>query len=248
MVSPGLPINACVISLARTPERLEQFHQRLGVLSAEVHWHPGVDGFTIDCDELVATGIIDSSALSWPKGQIGCALSHLKAWQACAESDQPLLIFEDDAVLAADWNQRLLSVVKQVSQRPWDLLLLGWNLDSCLQFEWAKNQSLTALFRPRYSKACELAVALQSAHQPVIYRLITALGLAGYVISPTGASRLLKLMHPLRTLPIETPELPPRNCFSLDGQLNSCYTDINEYVCFPPIVIGENDQSESLTK
>jgi GR25 family glycosyltransferase involved in LPS biosynthesis len=32
-------------------------------------------------------------------GEVGCAISHMKAWKLCAESDSPLVIFEDDAVI-----------------------------------------------------------------------------------------------------------------------------------------------------
>jgi GR25 family glycosyltransferase involved in LPS biosynthesis len=246
--SSGLSVEACVISLDRTPERLEQFRKQLGSLSEAVRWHPGVDGSTLDCEELVAEGVLDRSALAWPRGQIGCALSHLSAWRWCVEQGEALLIFEDDVQLAPDWNLRLDRLLGELGSRPWDLLLLGCNQDSCLQMEWTEGHRMTALFRPRYSNASEIIAALESAKQPALYRLITALGLAGYVITPDGAARMLEWVYPLRTLPIQTPELPVRDCFSLDGQMNAYYESNNVYIAFPPIAIGENDRRQSLTK
>ena len=246
--SCALPFNACVISLERTPERLESFRQRLGPIAADVHWHAAIDGSILDCDELVQTGILDASALTWPRGQIGCALSHLSTWQACIQSSQPLLIFEDDVQLAKDWIQRLESLAYQLVDKPWDVLLLGCNQDSCMQIEWSSGHSLTALFRPRHNEADSLADALDHAGWPKIYRLLMALGLAGYVVSPQGASRLIEWACPLRTLPIQNPELPNRSCYSLDGQLNAHYSSIQAFIAFPPIAIGENNQIESLTR
>lgn len=241
-------MDACVISLARTPERLQRFRARLGSFAEAVQWHSGVDGKTLNCDSLLAQGIIDPSALTWPRGQIGCALSHLSAWQWCLDLGKPLLIFEDDVQLATDWHNRLQALIRQLSGQPWDFLLLGCNQDSCLQIEWSAGHRMTSLFRPRYSDEASLTEALSAAQQPTAYKLVTALGLAGYVIKPEAAARLAEWVYPLRTLPIRTPELPSRDCFSLDGQLNSYYESIHAFVAFPPIAVGENNQVSSLTK
>ena len=107
---------------------------------------------------------------------------------------------------------------------------------------------MTALFRPRYSDAETLAEALSGAHRPIAYKLITALGLAGYIITPKAVAHLMEWIYPLRTLPIQNPELPSRDCFSLDGQLNSYYESICAFIAFPPIAVGENNQDISLTK
>ena len=248
MAAPQLPIDACVISLARTPERLLGFRERLGALATDIRWHPGVDGVTLDLEDLLAQGVLDESALSWPRGQIGCALSHLSAWQACVEKGQPLLIFEDDVQVAPNWDVQLNHLLKELDKNELHILLLGCNQDSCLQLEWSRGHRLTALFRPRYCDATELTTALSEARRSAPFRLITALGLAAYVITPHGASALLEWVYPLRTLPIQTPELPARNCFSLDGQLNSRYEAISAFIAFPLVAIGENSQNDSLTR
>lgn len=242
-----LPCPARVISLERTPDRLEAFRCRLQDLANNVSWQPGVDGATLDLDALVRQGVLSPSAASWPRGQIGCALSHLEAWHACQSSGECLLVFEDDVLLGTHWCSRLQALMRQLPEG-WDLLLLGWNQDSCLQWEWSTGCSATALFRPRFPEPEQLQAALDQANGAQLFRLLSGLGLAAYVLSVTGAARLLEWALPLRTLPITTPELPARDCFSLDGQLNDCYRDLQAYVCIPPLAVGANQHSQSLTQ
>ena len=37
-------------------------------------------------------------------GEIGCALSHIKAWEQCVAENQPILVLEDDAVVQDNFN------------------------------------------------------------------------------------------------------------------------------------------------
>lgn len=242
-----LPCHARVISLERTPNRLDAFSARLRDLASHVSWQPGVDGVNLDCDALLREGILSESAAHWPRGQIGCALSHLEAWRACQSSGEPLLVFEDDVLLRRNWAFLLETLLVQLPQS-WDFLLLGWNSDSCLQWEWSKGCSATALFRPRCPEPEQFQAALDMAHDPQLFKLLSGLGLAGYVVSVKGAGHLLDWALPLRSLPIKTPELPARDCFSLDGQLNSLYGNLQAYVCIPPLAASANQYSQSLTQ
>lgn len=235
-----------VINLGRSETRLKQFRQRSGVPAALIPRLQAIDGQPLQAETLMARGLIDATVQSWPKGQLGCALSHLKAWMHCRRSGQPLLIFEDDALFAANWRQRLGHLMDQ-APGGWDLLLLGWNMDSCLQVGWGPAITATALFQPRFPAADALESSLNSSQEHLWFPLHKALGLAGYVLSAAGAARLLSWSLPLRTLPIEAPDLPPRPCFSLDGQLNSLYPQIAAHVCVPPLVVGANDKPRSLT-
>ena len=235
-----------VINLSRSRTRLEHFRQRSGVPEEIIPRLQAIDGLPIDAETLVARGLIDPGAQNWPKGQLGCALSHLKAWMHCRRSGQPLLIFEDDALFAENWRQRLSQLMTQAPDS-WDLLLLGWNMDSCLQVGWGPAMTATALFQPRFPEADALEKSLNSSQGHLWFPLHKALGLAGYVLSAAGASRLITWSLPLRTLPIKAPELPPRPCFSLDGQLNSFYPQIAAHVCVPPLVMGANEKPQSLT-
>jgi len=236
-----------VISLIRTPERLSIFRDRFADSTGDILCIPGVDGATLSTPELIKRGLLHSSASTWPLGQIGCAISHMRCHLYCIRSGKPLVIFEDDAIAAPGWRLRL-QLLLQEAPADWDMLLLGWNLDSCLQLEWSAGITSTSLCNPRYLDSEKMLSALTSVNQRSWFRLHKALGLAGYIVSPRGAERLLSWAWPLRTLPIEVQDLPLRICFSFDGQLNSLYPKINAWVCFPPLVLGQNNKKISLTE
>lgn len=235
-----------MISLKRSSDRLAAFRQRFGDAAESITVVSGVDGELLDADRLHQLGVIDASALDWPQGQLGCALSHLRCLLHCLRTNRCLVIFEDDAIPAPDWSQELARLVAEASAH-WDLLLLGWNLDSCLQLEWGAGVSMTGLFQPRFPNEDQLRCALAGPGVRRWFALRKALGLAGYVVSPAGAARILEWALPLRTLPIQTPDLPDRPCFSLDGQLNCLYPELSAWVCVPPLVLGANHKPSSLT-
>ncbi len=236
-----------VINLIRTPERLCLFRDRFDDPTGDILCIPGIDGATLSTPELVKRGLLHPSAVNWPLGQIGCAISHMRCHLHCMRSGRPLIIFEDDAIPASGWRYRLQSLL-QDAPKDWEMLLLGWNLDSCLQLEWSTGMTSTSLCNPRYLDSEKMINALTSVNQRSWFGLHKALGLAGYIVSPRGAQRLLSWAWPLRTLPIEVQDLPLRTCFSLDGQLNSLYPEMNSWVCFPPLVLGLNNKIVSLTE
>ena len=246
MVSTRLP-EMVVINLERSQERLAAFRQRSGLAAQVIPRLNAIEGQTLALDALLARNVLDRTALDWPRGQLGCALSHIKALMHCRRRGEPLLIFEDDALFAPQWTKSLERVLHQAPSG-WELLLLGWNLDSCLQLGWGNAITSTSLFQPHWPDAEVLNTCLAEQDQHLWLRLQKALGLAGYVVSPAGASRILDWCLPLRTLPIQAANLPARPCFSLDGQLNSFYPELSAWVCIPPLVLGANDKPQSLTK
>lgn len=56
------------------------------------------------------------------EGEVGCALSHLKAWKICASLNKPLVIFEDDVEVLEPNYQHLLSLYAD----EYDFLYLGY--------------------------------------------------------------------------------------------------------------------------
>ena len=244
---PNLNLDAVVISLNRTPDRIDAFRRRFSTTSINISVHDGVDGLELDLELLLKQGLIAKSALKWPRGQLGCALSHLSAIQECKIRSRPLLVFEDDAIPAMGWENKLADILDFIPSG-WDFLLLGWNFDSCLQMQWAAGQICTSLFQPRSPLENELKESLDKVQSRTPYRLCKAFGLAGYVVSPKGASKILQWSVPLRTLPIRMPDLPERICSSFDGQLNTLYPSLSAWVVFPPLAVGLNDKTKSQTQ
>jgi glycosyl transferase, family 25 len=100
-------------------------------------------------------------------GSLGCALSHKILWEECANSNNPYLVFEDDAIPHKDFDKIFNSIVNRISSIKYDLFYLGYNQI------------------PGFRKAkIDNVISKPSG-------LIT--GTYGYIVSPTGANKLLSI-------------------------------------------------------
>jgi hypothetical protein len=91
--------DAVVIAMAqhrhtRAEPSIERLRDAWGVTA---EWMPGTDGQALTREDMArqcAEGLINARI---PNIQ-GCFHSHIRAWQRCAASGAPLIIFEDDVV------------------------------------------------------------------------------------------------------------------------------------------------------
>ena len=135
-------IPAVCITLERRADRWRRFQDQPGLLT--VKRFLGVDGKTInlDTDDRVTTltkrNIKTNTRRSHEEldsiGGVGCALSHIAVWQWMVDHNQEMcLVFEDDAVVPADFTQRTNQIIKDstVLKNPtqWDIWLLGGKWD-----------------------------------------------------------------------------------------------------------------------
>ena len=104
-----LDLDAVVISLTRTSQRLIEFRDRFIGSPLVINHLEGVDGACLNLQVLLQQGVIEASVLRWPRGQVGCALSHLRAIHGVVARNRPLLILEDDASL------RLIGTISSIS-------------------------------------------------------------------------------------------------------------------------------------
>ena len=107
-------------------------------------------------------------------GSLACALSHYLIYQECASSLKPFLVVEDDIVIDATFDEKLLRIMQHVakSKVKYDILYLGYN-----DIPGFKKKILNdVLSQPK--------------------GLIT--GLYSYIISPIGAQKMLDFVFPLR--------------------------------------------------
>ena len=116
-----------------------------GLANWNVHVIEGVDGAihknVFERSRLVSNKILES----WSSGAIGSALSHMKSWRKCIQIGQPMIIAEDDAILATNLKETLDFLLQGKNQDP-SLLLLGWNMDSLLQAEILTGLGVISLF------------------------------------------------------------------------------------------------------
>lgn len=116
-----------VISLSRTPNRLNTFKQLNSNYLQGYQVFNAVDGNTIDYPKLLKMGFDTNKNWRDPnlkrtltKGEIGCFLSHWYLWEECAQQSEPYLIVEDDI-------QFVEPVTSELLNHAGDLIYLCWS-------------------------------------------------------------------------------------------------------------------------
>lgn len=115
-------IKELVLNLDRRPE---QYKNMLKVLPSAIRIS-AVDGLYQTNDSILPY-VVDknwrdpSSGRRITKGEVGCVLSHIKAWKICSILQEPLLIFEDDIEVL---NKNYQELVQKYSD--YDFLYLGY--------------------------------------------------------------------------------------------------------------------------
>ena len=238
-----------VISLKRTPKRLEGFFERNADALDEwnVHVLDGVDGAEqkeiFKRSKLISHNVFEG----WSPGAIGSALSHMLSWRTCIQLGKPIVVAEDDAILAKKMKHNLNTMLEESDTHPF--LLLGWNLDSLLQAEIQPGLGLISLFEPAYPKEAELTQLVNSTAERRICKLKRCFGLPAYRITPETAKHLLRELKPLTSETITMGRgIPNHFSETLDGALNMQYESIGAEIMFPPLALALNDQHKSLTR
>jgi hypothetical protein len=94
-----------VINLNRRPDRKKSFLNKNFLLS-DVHFAEAIDGNSLDYQRLISANFNTDLDYVDPfenrkmtKGEVACFLSHYRVWETCVELNEPILIFEDDAII-----------------------------------------------------------------------------------------------------------------------------------------------------
>jgi len=240
-------VKVLVISLRRTPNRWAEFqkHNSNSLQGCELIRIDGVDGIE-QLTTIRSTKIITQPAREgWTLGALGTALSHMLCWRRCSLGTEPVVIVEDDVILANNWQQELHQLIKANQQ----LVLLGWNLDSMLHAELFENQEFISLFEPAYPDIGRLKNIVNSKEPRKLRRLRSAFGLPAYWLTPKMAQNLLKSIGRLEVLPIELKRgFPTCQSSGIDGLLNNHYWNLKAEVVIPPLALALNNTQESLTR
>ena len=118
-----------VINLSHRKDRLEKFKENNSeFISYDVL--KAVDGYKLEYAELQRMGFdtdhnwIDP-ILNTPltKGEVGCFLSHWKAWKQCIKLNEPILVLEDDAIVTEDFSYDELYKLRR---QGYNFAYLGW--------------------------------------------------------------------------------------------------------------------------
>lgn len=153
-----------IINLPRHTERRAFQVEQLARLRLPIDWVPATDVKALD--PKVLTTLQDTWERPMRDVEVACYLSHLSAWKLVAERQRPALILEDDAYL----SNEVPAILRALEARSFDLVTLE--------------------VRGRKKVLGKHATALTPNNQWIpLYQDRT--GAAGYVLSPTGAQKLL---------------------------------------------------------
>jgi GR25 family glycosyltransferase involved in LPS biosynthesis len=230
-----------VISLERTPQRWRAFEAAHQGGPAYTRFD-AVDGRKIDPAELISSGVM-AEGLNYTPGAVGCALSHLAFWRACAVADGPVTVCEDDAILHPDFSRCAAAAADL--HPDFDLILWGWNFNSVLSGELFDG----APFAMGFDEALmgqSIAAFRSQRPTPTLLRLHRAFGAPCYTLSPKGASKLLRLCLPLAPRRVFFPLLNREiDNTGIDIPMNAAYPAIAAYAALPPLALTLNETAIS---
>jgi GR25 family glycosyltransferase involved in LPS biosynthesis len=225
-----------VISLERTPQRWRAFEAANEGGPAYTRFD-AIDGLKIDPLELISSGMM-AEGLSYTHGAIGCALSHIAFWRACAVADGPVTVCEDDAILHPAFES---CAAAAADLKPdFDLILWGWNFNSVLAGELFDGAPFAMGFDEALMSQATAAFR-NGRPTPILLRLHRAFGTPCYTLSPRGAAKLLALCLPLVPGRVFFPLLNRESeNTGLDIPLNAAYPKIAAYAALPPLALTLN--------
>ena len=237
-------IDWVVITLKRTPERLQQFIENNSHQGLSIDVLEAVDGKKLDREDLIQSGLI-APDLEWGAGALGAALSHRLCWLRAVETGRPVGIFEDDVLLRRDFARLAYEMVDGLPSG-WDLVEFGFNTDSVLEVELVPGCLMYGDFDRWYPTAAECERFVNSETAVTAARLNTSFGTCAYVVSPAGARKLLDKCYPLSWTRRRIRQLNIiLRAMTADALMNSHYPDMAAFMSVPPLAIVPNDKASS---
>ena len=232
-----------VISLKRTPERLQTFLTQNAKCELDFQHFEAVDGTQIDATTIEGC-LVAKGATGYKPGVVGNAMSHLALWRRCADQAKYFVVFEDDAVARNDIRTRLPAIIGQLTE--WHIVLLGYNTDAVVEVSIAPGLAFGGGFSVKHPTAQHLSDFVKSTNAVALHRLNLAMGTCGYVISPSGAQILMQTTFPMDNRPVHYASTGHRfRAYTLDGIMATIYPMISAYVSIAPLVMTANDRNES---
>lgn len=113
-----------VISLLRSPDRRRNVAHELSGIGRSWEFLDAIDGskFSPPKCEYDPLKVARLLGFELTASEIGCFLSHKKAWQKCVERNCPTLVFEDDFVANENFHDALDIALNRFTS--WDILRL----------------------------------------------------------------------------------------------------------------------------
>jgi len=110
-------VHVYVINLARAPERRKHVTAELKKAGVSYQILEGIDGRDLDLADPATVAPSLLTSFPFPAGVAGCALSHLRAYQAIlADGLDSALVLEDDVILPAGLGNLIDAVADQMTE------------------------------------------------------------------------------------------------------------------------------------
>jgi len=236
-----------LINLDRSTDRLREFTEVNRHLRDIARWS-AVDGNTLDLPALVQQGMIAPEIPnSYSKGSLGAAFSHIGLWERAGYTGTPLTIAEDDTVFHRDFERHAAAVMERLPV-DCDMILWGWNFDAALLFGMLPGVSPCLASFDQAALRAGLSNYQAQRLSPQPFRLLMGFGIICYTVFPAGARALKRSCVPIRGEKFFFPALRREVAnYGIDILMASVYPRLNAFVCFPPLVVSQNDHTKSLS-
>jgi glycosyl transferase family 25 len=157
-----------VISLKNSKDRQSKVISEMKKTTLDWEFLDAVDGTELD---LASSGYHASKVkrllgFELTSREVGCYLSHMQAWRACIKMNQPTLVFEDDFLLQAHFEDVLATLTNKFQN--WEIVRL---------------QALSD---------CSKKIVLDFGAYQLVDNLEDPLGATAYLVNPASATILLQ--------------------------------------------------------
>jgi glycosyl transferase family 25 len=174
-----LKMSTLVVNLERRPDRYEKFMERLRIVHPTL---PCSRFNAVDGKRLVSTPqlqrLFDGNDYNMTIGAVGCALSHIcLCIDLLASEFNACCVFEDDAEFPDDFQDKFNTIISNLS-KTWDLVYLGHHL---------RKQFIDPNASKDYLRIEQWNYDMS--------KLFSMGGTFGYIISRTGAKKLLDFIE-----------------------------------------------------
>ncbi len=239
----ALRLKTFVVNLDRQADKYDSFLGRNAGCGIDFERFSASDGSHMSDNDVMALHLVVPGA-RFTSGAIGCAASHRRIWQWVVEQGVPALVFEDDVTIRHDLNERLAALLPALGN--WDYVTLGYNTNSVLDIEYAPGLKSMMGFLPQHLDEHGERVFQSSNGSVATFRLNACFGTPGYVVSPAGAKKLLRLCFPMDNRSFTVPLLGRALQVSgIDNMINVISPTIQAYACFVPLVVPRNHLATS---
>jgi len=247
MSNTPTPPKKFVISTEIYHERLKDFLNQQPAKDAQVIL--GMNALKVPSNpellERVRDGV--SGDCTWPMGSICCGLAHFEVLQECIRTNEPVSIFEDDAILAADFDEKSLVLINQIDAE-WDIIQWGFNWDSVMHFRLMGKEGLvfqTDLVAELDKFEIEKFKLTKS--NSTLFPLVSSFGMHADTVNPIGAQKILNYFPKISNHFVDNLALLGHSywCSSVDMVLNSFYNTNNAFISIPPLSYVVNDKTTS---